>query len=78
VPEYMTKEACEELRRVCPIGAIVGGEHGLANEHEDVKDAIRKLENRLARIEVLIPFVTVALMKLLDFLLARVTMAATP
>jgi hypothetical protein len=72
----MTKEACEDLRRVCPVGAVVGGEFGLSAEHEEVKKELRALENRLTRIEVLIPFVTVALMKLLDFLLARVTMAA--
>jgi hypothetical protein len=76
VPEYMTKEVCEDLRRVCPVGAVVGGEFGLSAEHEEVKKQLRALENRLTRIEVLIPFVTVILLKLLDWGLARIATAA--
>jgi hypothetical protein len=74
--EYVTKDDCEDLRKVCPIGAVVFGEHGLENEHEDVKKDIQALERRLTRIEVLIPFVTVILMKLLDWGLARIAVAA--
>jgi hypothetical protein len=76
VPEYMTKEACEDLRKACPVGAIVLGEHGLENEHEEVKKAIQRLENRLTRIEVLIPFVTALIIKLMDWGLARIATAA--
>lgn len=73
---YVTTEDCEKVRQSCPIALKVLGEHGLENEHEDVKTAIRALENRLTRIEVLIPFVTVILLKLLDWGLARISAAA--
>jgi hypothetical protein len=73
---YVTDEECKEYRTVCPLVPIVMGEHGLANEHEEVKKAIQRLEKRLTRIEVLIPFVTVILMKLLDWGLARIQLAA--
>lgn len=76
MPEYMTKEACEDLRRVCPVGAVVGGEFGLSKEHEEVKKQLRALENRLTRIEVLIPFVTALIIKLMDWGLARIATAA--
>ena len=73
---YVTGEECKEYRTVCPLVPIVMGEHGLANEHEEVKRAIQRLENRLTRIEVLIPFVTAIIIKLLDWGLARIATAS--
>jgi hypothetical protein len=72
----MTAGDCEKVRQSCPIALKVLGEHGLENEHEDVKMAIRALENRLTRIEVLIPFVTALIIKLMDWGLARIATAA--
>jgi hypothetical protein len=73
---YVTDEDCREYRSACPLVPVIMGEHGLANEHEDLKAEMQRLENRLARIEVLIPFVTVILLKLLDWGLARIAVAA--
>jgi hypothetical protein len=73
---YVTDDECKTYRTICPLVPIVMGEHGLANEHEEVKKAIQRLENRLTRIEVLIPFVTALIIKLMDWGLARIATAA--
>jgi hypothetical protein len=73
--EYMTRQACERLRFACPTKEKVSGEYGLEKEHDDVKKELRTLEKRLTRIEVLIPFVTALIIKLMDWGLARVAAA---
>jgi hypothetical protein len=67
--EYVTKDACEELRTACPVKDKVEGKDGL-------QDQFHKLDLRLTRLEVLIPVATVILLKLLDWGLARLSAAA--
>jgi hypothetical protein len=73
---YVTDDECKEFRAVCPLVPIVMGEHGLVNEHEEDRKTIQRLENRMTRIEVLIPFVTALIIKLMDWGLARIATAA--
>jgi hypothetical protein len=57
----MTRDDVETFCKTCPVRGVVKGEHGLENEHEDLKKTLHALEIRLVRIEVLVPFATAKL-----------------